>query len=277
MIHLEARADQRLHYPAQAHTADTVLRPIVPQARSWRRCTQQGTREVGRRPDSDATGDDASVTGTMYLAGDLSGIQRFVLRVKSAGKAQAKRLRARSFFLELVERAALWHVEQRLHTSDDDVLIRGGGGFLVRLQSNADRAHLERLETDLQHMLWDEFGGELQFALGWATTPADARVALERRKRQPGRSVLQSRRSWDVERFTRPSLAEPCQVCGEFPGFQDVHDDEEDRVVDTAEAASMRARSARISRVVSGCVRARVLYAHSAFHSTLTRTIGGKP
>ena len=27
-----------------------------------------------------------------YLAGDLSGIQRFVLRVKSAGKAQAKRL-----------------------------------------------------------------------------------------------------------------------------------------------------------------------------------------
>ena len=41
-----------------------------------------------------------------YLAGDLSGIQRFVLRVKSAGKAQAKRLRARSFLLELVERAA---------------------------------------------------------------------------------------------------------------------------------------------------------------------------
>ena len=34
------------------------------------------------------------MTDTMYLAGDLSGIQRFVLRVKSAGKAQAKRLRA---------------------------------------------------------------------------------------------------------------------------------------------------------------------------------------
>ena len=167
----------------------------------------------------------------MYLAGDLSGIQRFVLRVKSAGKAQAKRLRARSFFLELVERAALWHVEQRLHTSDDDVLIRGGGGFLVRLQANADHAQLERLETDLQHMLWDEFGGELQFALGWGTTLANARAALERRKRQPGRSVLQSRRSWEVERFTRPSLAKPCQVCGEFPGFQDVHEDEEDRVV----------------------------------------------
>ena len=171
------------------------------------------------------------MTDTMYLAGDLSGIQRFVLRVKSAGKAQAKRLRARSFLLELVERAALWHVEQRFHTSDDDVLIRGGGSFLVRLEAGTDRARLERLETDLQRMLWDEFGGELQFALGWAATPTDARVALERRKRQPGRSVFQSRGSWDVERLTRPSLAEPCQVCGEFPGFQDVHEDEEDRVV----------------------------------------------
>ena len=70
-----------------------------------------------------------TVADGVYLAGDFSGIQRFVLRVKSAGKAQAKRLRARSFLLELVERAALWHVEQRCHTSDDDVLIRGGGGF----------------------------------------------------------------------------------------------------------------------------------------------------
>ena len=161
-----------------------------------------------------------TVADGVYLAGDFSGIQCFVLRVKSAGKAQAKRLRARSFLLELVERAALWHVEQRFHTSDDDVLIRGGGGFLVRLQANADRAQLERLETDLQRMLWDEFGGELQFALGWAATPADARAALERRKRQPGRSVLQSHGSWDVQCLTRPSLAEPCEVCGEFPGFR---------------------------------------------------------
>ena len=39
------------------------------------------------------------MSDTRYLAGDLSGIQRFVLRVKSAGQAQAKRLRARSLLL----------------------------------------------------------------------------------------------------------------------------------------------------------------------------------
>ena len=171
------------------------------------------------------------MSDAVYLAGDLSGIQRFVLRVKSVGKAQAKRLRARSFLLELVERAALWHVEQRFDTSDDDILVRGGGGFLVRLRADADRAQLDRLDADLQRILWADFGGELQFALAWAATPAEARAELERRKRQPGRSVLQPRGSWEVERLSRPSLAEPCEVCGEFPGFQDVHEDEEDRIV----------------------------------------------
>ena len=70
---------------------------------------------------------------TTYLAGDFSGIQRFVLRVKTAGKAQAKRLRARSFFLELLEHAALSVIRTRFDVPDDDVLVRGGGGFLVRV------------------------------------------------------------------------------------------------------------------------------------------------
>ena len=131
-----------------------------------------------------------------------------MLRVKTAGKAQAKRLRARSFLLELIERAALSHVVQRFLISDDDILIRGGGGFLVRLRPNADHAQLERLEVDLQGMLWDDFGGELQFALGWAATPDGARAALERRKRQSGRSVLQSRASWAVERRGEPMQSE---------------------------------------------------------------------
>ena len=187
-------------------------------------------KDVASHPDGNPHAKEAA-TDAIYLAGDLSGIQRFVLRVKAAGKAQAKRLRARSFLLELIEHAALSHVVQRFLISDDDVLIRGGGGFLVRLRPNADHAQLERLEVDLQDMLWDEFGGELQFALGWAATPDDARAALERRKRQSGRSVLQSRASWAVERLSRPSLAEPCEVCGEFPSFRNVHEDEDDRIV----------------------------------------------
>ena len=37
------------------------------------------------------------MNNAIYLAGDFSGIQRYVLGMKSASPAQAKRLRARSF------------------------------------------------------------------------------------------------------------------------------------------------------------------------------------
>ena len=175
----------------------------------------------------------------LYLAGDLSGIQRFVLQVKSTGKAQAKRLRARSFLLELVERAALRHVEQRFDATDDDVLIRGGGGFLVRVSADAEPGALERLNADLQSMLWEEYGGEIQFALGWAATADDARADLERRKRQPGRALLQPNGSWEASELTRPALDEPCEVCGRFPGLEDVREDDEDRIVQAAFALAV--------------------------------------
>lgn len=172
-----------------------------------------------------------SATNGIHLAGDFSGIQRFVLRVKTAGKAQAKRLRARSFLLELLEHAALHSIAERFQVSDDGVITRGGGGFLVRLPEGTDPTQIERLESDLQRMLWDEFGGEVQFALGWGATPAAARTAVERRKRQPGRSVLQQNGTWCAERLARPSLGIPCQVCGEFPGRWDVHEADENRDV----------------------------------------------
>ena len=65
----------------------------------------------------------------MFLACDFSGIQDYVLGVKRAGKAQAKRLRARSFLLELFEHAALVAVRNGLGVADDEVLIRGVAAF----------------------------------------------------------------------------------------------------------------------------------------------------
>ena len=170
------------------------------------------------------------VNDPMYLAGDFSGIQRFVLRVKTAGKAQAKRLRARSFLLELLEHAALWHVQKRFEVSEKDILIRGGGGFLVRISSTTDTARIDGLVADLQHMLWDEFAGQIQLAMGWATTPLDARARLERQKRKPAASVLQRDGGWVVERWSQPPLDRPCEVCREFPGMEVIRDEDEEVV-----------------------------------------------
>ena len=166
----------------------------------------------------------------IYLAGDFSGIQRFVLRVKTAGKAQAKRLRARSFFLQLLEHATLAILRTRFALEEEDVLVQGGGGFLVRLRGATDSAEFDRLATDLQDMLWEECGGQMQVSFGWAATPTEARAELERRKRMPGGGVLQREGAWDLERLSQPPLGEPCQVCGDFPGTR-MLDDEDGKVL----------------------------------------------
>lgn len=168
----------------------------------------------------------------VYLAGDFSGIQRYVLGVKSAGKAQAKRLRARSFLLELFEYAALWTVKERLRIADDNVLVRGGGGFLMRIPPDTDLVRLEEIRSSLQRKLWDESGGEVQFSLGWAETPLAARANLEEQKRRIGASILQSSGSWNPEGWCQSPLDEPfgkpCDICSQYPGQQVVQDEDEE-------------------------------------------------
>ena len=168
----------------------------------------------------------------VYLAGDFSGIQRYVLGVKRAGKAQAKRLRARSFLLELFEHAALWTIKERLRIADDDVLVRGGGGFLVRIPPDTDPVRLEEIRSGLQRKLWNESGGEVQFSLGWAETPLAARARLELQKRRIGASILQSSGGWNLEGWSQPPLDEPfgkpCDICRQSPGSQVVQDEDEE-------------------------------------------------
>ncbi len=163
----------------------------------------------------------------VYLAGDFSGIQGYVLGIKSAGKAQAKRLRARSFLLELFEHAALWTIKERLRIVDDDVLVRGGGGFLIRIPPDTDPVRLEKIRSGLQRKLWEESGGEVQFSLGWAETPLTARTHLEFQKRRMGTFILRSNGTWNPTGWSQPPLDEPCEVCRQSPGQQVVQDEDE--------------------------------------------------
>ena len=121
----------------------------------------------------------------VYLACDFSGIQRYVLAVKSAGKAQAKRLRARSFLLELYEHAALATLIDRLG-APTDILTSSGGGFLLRLPPETAPARLEEVSAELQRKLREEVGGQVQVSVGWDTTLLGARAHMEYWKRRPG-------------------------------------------------------------------------------------------
>ena len=161
------------------------------------------------------------MSAALFAIGDFSGIQDYVLDVKTAGDQQASRLRARSFLLELFERAALFQLARRFDIADDDVLVRGGGGFTVRLPAGTDTGKLERLAADLQQRLWKETGGEVNFGLGWGGDTEEARGNLERRKRQPARSLLQRDKRWAIADGAGPLPDQGgCDVCGHSRGQQ---------------------------------------------------------
>jgi len=155
---------------------------------------------------------------SIYVACDFSGIQDYVLGIKSAGGAQAKRLRARSFLLELFEYAALAQVKNRLSASDADVLTQGGGGFLARVDADTDPQAIEEINADLQRRLWDETRGGVHISLSWGRDVADALARLERRKRKPAFSVLQNGGAWREDSLSLSPLGDPCEVCGQDAG-----------------------------------------------------------
>ena len=149
-----------------------------------------------------------------YIAGDLSGIQRYILGIRT-GKAQAKRLRARSFHVEIFEHAALATARERLGVTDEeDVLVRGGGGFLLQTEAETPVGELTRVRRLLERRVFEESGGELRFSMGWGASAAEARSHLERAKRQPLRSVLCHENGWNPAALHRSAVSPPCDICG---------------------------------------------------------------
>lgn len=163
-----------------------------------------------------------------YLAADFSGIQSYVLGVKAAGKGQAKRLRARSFQVELLEIAALKGVQDRFAVADDDVLTSGGGGFLVRLPAGVDSARIKAFRSELQRQLWDELGADVGLSLAWGAAPLEARARLEIEKRRPACQALQPETEWSPGRTSLAPLDDVCEVCGKNAGDRRVREEDDE-------------------------------------------------
>ena len=68
----------------------------------------------------------------MIVLGDISGIQSYVFDVAEEGGGQARRLRARSFFVQLLAEAAALRVRRALGWRPEAVLLCGAGKFTLR-------------------------------------------------------------------------------------------------------------------------------------------------
>ena len=159
--------------------------------------------------------DDQTVA--LLVGGDLSGIQRFLYTISSAGAA--KSLRGRSAYLSLLCESVAEHVRRDLDLLPCNVLYSGGGHFyLLAPLSSRERVH--SLRDRITDLLLDLFGGEVAIVLACVELKAsDLRVATEEPRSPLGErwAELSGRLREAKQTLLREmAISKPARVFGPF-------------------------------------------------------------
>lgn len=172
-------------------------------------------------------------TRCVLLIGDVSGIQDYIFDISTIGAGGvAKRLRARSFFVQLLSDAASLRVLRALNLPIANLLMASGGKFYVLLPNLPDIVDtLKDLQREFDEWLLREFHGTLAVNLAWIELPdSDFAVGrygaaltrlhgiLQQQKARRLAGALQDGNGW-CQKFARePFVGESvCLACHRFP------------------------------------------------------------
>jgi CRISPR-associated protein Csm1 len=98
------------------------------------------------------------------IAGDLSGIQKFIYTISSDGAL--KSLRARSFYLELVTEEVVQQLLDKLQLTRTNVIYAGGGNLYILASGKQEVKHIiEEVSQQFNKWLLHEFQGKVFLAL----------------------------------------------------------------------------------------------------------------
>ncbi|WP_071192471.1 type III-A CRISPR-associated protein Cas10/Csm1 [Trichormus sp. NMC-1] len=105
------------------------------------------------------------------IAGDLSGIQKFIYTISSDGAL--KSLRARSFYLELVTEEVVQQLLDKLELPRTNVIYAGGGNFYLIASDNTEQVNkvINKIRQDFNNWLRRTFKGQLFLAIDSLTVP----------------------------------------------------------------------------------------------------------
>jgi CRISPR-associated protein Csm1 len=164
---------------------------------------------------------DVAATHLSLVAGDLSGIQKFIYTISSDGAL--KSLRARSFYLELVTEEVVQQLLEKLQLPRTSIIYAGGGNlYLIAPGEKIDTLVLEVRER-LNQWLKDEFQGKVFLALSChqfeTEKLADQQFAEEWDKairkvnQQKTQKFLEQIKQSDSLLVPRHSYTTVCRVC----------------------------------------------------------------
>jgi CRISPR-associated protein Csm1 len=157
----------------------------------------------------------------MLIAGALSGIQSYLFDVAHEGGRQARRLRARSLFIQIVAECAALRLRHAAGWGPEAVIISGAGKVLL---SGADLSPAAKdavisSARDIARWLLANVGSELRFQLALDEGEGSPAVAYGRVMRQLHAAALQTLPGTAMPRqpegavwVLEPVLA-PCAIC----------------------------------------------------------------
>ncbi|MFN5067870.1 MULTISPECIES: type III-A CRISPR-associated protein Cas10/Csm1 [Aphanizomenon] len=106
------------------------------------------------------------------IAGDLSGIQKFIYTISSDGAL--KSLRARSFYLELVTEEIVQQLLEQLELTRTNVIYAGGGNLYILASGKPEvKSIIEKVRHQFNKWFLDEFQGKVFLALDCLCFPKD--------------------------------------------------------------------------------------------------------
>ncbi|BAY38649.1 Csm1 family CRISPR-associated protein [Nostoc sp. NIES-2111] len=152
------------------------------------------------------------------IAGDLSGIQKFIYTISSDGAL--KSLRARSFYLELVTEEIVQQLLSRLKLPRTNVIYSGGGNLYILASATEENLKIvQQVRQQFNKWLLDEFQGKVFLALDCLNFPikeiTSAEFAIYWSNATKNLAVHKSQKFVNqISNFIDPSHShEPCRVC----------------------------------------------------------------
>ena len=160
---------------------------------------------------------DANEIG--LIAGDLSGIQKFIYTIASDGAL--KSLRARSFYLELVTEEIVQQLLEELELPRTNIIYAGGGNLYVLTSNNTTKvkAALDTIRERFNKWLKNTFQGKLFLAIDYlpvSTTALKTKEFADIWTQVTKNLAKQKLRKFegDIHDFIQPKPShEPCGVC----------------------------------------------------------------
>ncbi len=122
----------------------------------------------------------------ILISGDISGIQHFIFRISSPAQAQegmAKRLRGRSFYLNLLNDAVVTRIIDALELTEANILWCGGGNFQILAPDTEDiQRKIEEMKSKINDFLMNTFSCELFLRISVINTGLDDLKDLSKSK-----------------------------------------------------------------------------------------------